>query len=167
MEIMEGSPLGRRILENYSRNPRGWSFVLSASKSGFFDALVSGPSETWMLKIDSIFKPIPVVLGSSVEALSKPDSTPFSYGYRTLSPELVFQMLKGEGMESQDQRTARLLSVLNSEPVVPQEGRSYAQGPIVYTDTQRMVLSESQRKLDDKLTSEMRQVLRSKYPAYG
>jgi len=69
MEVLEGKDLKKRMLESYSRDPKGWSFVVSPSpRSGFFDATVSGPAGTWMLKIDSLFKPYPIVIGSSAEA---------------------------------------------------------------------------------------------------
>ena len=86
MEFLEGKDLMRRMLEGYSRDPRGWSFVVSPSRSGFFDAAVTGPEGTWMLKIDSLFKPFPTVIGSrSGEGLKGPRG-PFPYGYRALPP---------------------------------------------------------------------------------
>ena len=68
MELLQGDALRRRILESYSRNPKGWSFIISPSRSGFFDAVASGPDGAWMLKIDSIFKPLPMVVGSQAES---------------------------------------------------------------------------------------------------
>lgn len=168
MEFLEGERLRRRILESYSKNPRGWDFVISPSKSGFYDAFVSGPEGTWMLKIDSLFKPAPAILGSPVEAVPRPKpASPFPYGYRKLSPELALQMLGGESHRSRAQATATLLSVLKSETVVPEEGRSYAHGPFIFASPERVGLSDSQKELDGRLTSEMRRLLRTRYPAYG
>ena len=68
MKLLEGESLRRHLLESYSRNPKGWSFVISPSgKHGFCDAIVSSSDGTWMLKMDSIFKPTPIVLGSLTE----------------------------------------------------------------------------------------------------
>ena len=172
MELLEGESLRRFVLERYSKNPKGWSFVISPSlKHGFFDAFVSGPDGTWMLKIDSLFKPLPVVLGSPTEADPRVNSpfggSTFPYGYRKLPPELVLQMLGSESHPRDEDTTSGLLSFLGSEPVVPEEGSSYAEGPIVFTRTGRSGLSESQKKLDDRLTSEMRRLLKTRYPAYG
>jgi len=168
MELLEGERLSRRILESYSKNPKGWDFVISPAASGFYDAVVSGPEGTWTLKIDSLFKPVPVVLGSPSEANPQPGpASPFPYGYRKLSPELVLQMLGGEGHRVRDRTLAGLLSVLRSETVVPEEGRSYAQGPFIFTSQGKSRLSERQKELDDRLTSEMRRLLRIRYPAYG
>ena len=68
MELLSGEALSKYLLEKYSRNPKGWNFTIApAAKDNFFDALVSGPEENWQLKIDSIFKPSPIVLGAKVE----------------------------------------------------------------------------------------------------
>lgn len=168
MELLEGERLRRKILEGYSKNPKGWEFTISPSKSGFFDAVVSGPEGTWMLKIDSLFKPLPFMLGSPTEISQglKP-ANPFSYGYRKLSPELIHELLGDEGRQHEDRTRASLSSVLRSEAVVPEEGRSYAQGPFVLTSPGRIGFSESQKELDDRLTLEMRRLLKTRFPAYG
>jgi len=168
MEFLEGDRLRRHILEDYSKNPKGWSFMISPSKSGFFDAVVSGPEGTWILKIDSLFKPLPLLLGSPAEtAPGLKRASPFSYGYRKLPPGFVLQMLGGESRGRRDETVANFLSLLRSETVVPEEGRSYAQGPFVLTTPEKVGLSEGQKELDEKLTSEMRRLMRARYPAYG
>jgi hypothetical protein len=168
VELLEGKSLRSRILEGYSKNPKGWSFVVSPSpRSGFFDATVSGPEGTWMLKIDSLFKPYPIVIGSPTEAFPRKPEGPFPYGYRGLPPDFALQMLEGENPRSRTLTMRRLLSVLRSEPVVPEEGRSYAEGPLVLTGPGRVSLSDSQKEVDTKLASEMRRLLALRYPAYG
>jgi hypothetical protein len=168
MELLEGGDLRKRILESYSRDPKGWSFVVSPSpRSGFFDAMVSGPDGTWMLKIDSLFKPLPIVIGSQAEASARRVDGPFPYGYRSLPPDLALRLMGEEGAGAGIDTRRRLLSVLKSEPVVPEEGRSYAEGPLLFTDPGRVSLSESQKEIDTRLASEMRRLLRLRYPAYG
>ena len=120
-----------------------------------------------MLKIDSLFKPNPIVIGSQAEPLSRIPRGPFPYGYRALPPELAIQAFGGETSGQRDRTLAALLSVLRSEPVVPEEGRSYAEGPLVLTGPGRVSLSESQKEIDARLSSEMRRLLRMRYPAYG
>jgi len=167
MEILEGKELKRRMLETYARNPRGWSFTLSPSPgSGFFDAAVSGPEGAWMLKIDSLFKPSPLVIGSPAEALRRRPQGPFPYGYRDIPPELALQIL-GEDVGPSTPVRKQLLSVLKSEPVVPEKGGSYAEGPLVLAGPGSVVLSDKQKDVDATLASEMRRLLRLRYPAYG
>ena len=169
MKLLEGESLRRHLLESYSKNPKGWSFVISPSgKHGFYDAVVSGSDGTWMLKIDSIFKPTPIVLGSPTEDSPELKPTgPFPYGYRNLHPGLILQMLRSEGYPPKDRAAANFLSVLKSETVVPEEGESYAEGPFVFTSKGKVGLPECQRDLDIKLASEMQRLLRTRYPAYG
>lgn len=169
MEFLEGDALRKRILEDYSKHPKGWSFVVSPSpKSGFYDALMSGPNGTWVLKTDSIFRPSPIVLGSRLDlGVESKAAIPFQYGYRRLPTELILRMLGDEGPSPESRRLPSLLSVLKSEPVVPEAGRSYAEGPFVLAGPEKLDLSKSQREVDATLTSEMRRLLRTRYPAYG
>jgi len=168
MELLEGKDLRRRMLESYSRDPKGWSFIVSPSPgSGFFDAAVSGPDGAWMLKIDSLFKPYPVVIGAKAEAFPRRPEGPFPYGYRELPAGLALQIMGGGGSKESSRDWKRLLSVLRSEPVVPERGTSYAEGPLLLTGPGRVSLSESQKEIDAKLASEMRRLLRLRYPAYG
>jgi len=166
MKFLEGENLRKRIFQSYSKDPAGWSFVVSPSeRSGFYDASVSGPQGAWALKIDSLFKPQPIVLGSPTEqSQQSPDSVP--YGYRKIPPELIAEML-GEESRPREKAMAGLLSVLKSKTVIPEEGRAYAHGPFVFTGPRKVDLSERQRELDDRLTSEMHRLLRARYPAYG
>jgi hypothetical protein len=168
LELLEGRDLRRRMLESYSRNPKGWSFVVSPSPaSGFFDATVSGPDGTWMLKIDSLFKPFPIVIGSQAEVSTRRPEGPFPYGYRTLPPDLALRIM-GDGDLGRGVNTRRrLLSVLESETVIPEEGGTYAEGPLVLTGPGKVGISESQREIGDRLATEMRRLLRLRYPAYG
>jgi hypothetical protein len=167
MKLLEGENLRRRIFQSYSKDPTGWSFVISPSeKSGFYDASVSGPHGAWALKIDSLFKPQPIVLGSPTEVAPPKPSDSFPYGYRKLPPELIPEMM-GDEDYPRERVMASLLSVLRSKTVIPEEGRSYAHGPFIFTGPQKVDLSERQRELDDKLNSEMHRLLRARYPAYG
>jgi len=168
VEFLEGEDLRRRILADYSRDPRGWSFVISPSpSSAFFDATISGPGETWMLKIDSLFKPSPIVIGSRGEPSTKKREVAFPYGFRTLPPDLALRIM-AEAEPARERALQRtLLSVLGSDPVVPVQGRSYAQGPMILAGPGKDSLSDAQREIDAKLASEMRRLLRLKYPAYG
>lgn len=168
MEILEGNELKRRMLESYARDPKGWSFTISPSpNSGFFDATVAGPDVAWILKMDSLFKPSPIVIGSLAGALRRRHAGPFPYGYRNLPPELALRLMGGgdEGPGGAVRRS--LLSVLRSEPIVPQNGGSYAEGPLVFTSPGSVSLSSKQKEVDARLASEMRRLLRLRYPAYG
>ena len=169
MKLLSGEGLRKDILESYFKNHKEWSYVISPSlEYGFYDAIVSGPDRAWMLKIDSLFKPVPIVIGSPVEANPRLKSeNPFPYGYRKVSRELVLRTLGGESYPPSDERVASFLSLLRSETVVPEGGGHYAEGPFVLTSPRKGVLSEKQKEIDDQLASEMHRLLKARYPAYG
>ncbi len=171
-EILEGSSLTRHLFERYSRKPESWSFTIAPSaKYGFYDALVSSPEESWKLKIDSIFNPMPKMIGAQVEldhtSIKKFGS--ISYGYRKIDPETMLKLLMKLGEEAEQKGRVSGQEKLDSllaplSPVVPRPGGSYAEGPYVFTNEK---LSVGQGQLDDKLNSELQKLMRSRLSAYG
>jgi len=166
MEILEGEALYRVLLQRYSKNPRGWSFTISPSqKNGFFDARVGGPEESWHLKLDTIFKPSPFVLGAKTDQdLSSTPTAPLSFGFRRLNPQDAPTMLDDspEGM-------SRLLAFLSSvSPVAPTGPGSYIQGPYLYTNRGQAAgsLTREQQSVDSRLSDEMLKLVRRRYPSY-
>lgn len=170
MEFMSGSSPSKYLLEKYAKNPRGWNFTVApAAKECFFDALVSGPEEAWQLKIDSIFKPAPIVLGARVDPPEKkPAAYLPSYGYRKLDPEMLLKILREASEEKEGPRTGMLDTILGSlEPTAPVAGNSYAEGPYVFTHQKLLGISESQKKLDERLTFGIKNLMRERYLGYG
>jgi hypothetical protein len=166
MEILEGEALYRMLLQRYSREPRGWSFTISPSPSnGFFDARVGGPDESWHLKLDTIFKPSPFVLGAKTEQdQSKTPPATLSYGFRRVDPQQAPALLDDsqEGMN-------RLLAFLGSlEPVAPTGPGRYVQGPFVFNSRGRPTASmtREQQRIDSRLSDEMLKLVRRRYPSY-
>ena len=166
MELLEGRALAKYLLEKYSKRPRDWNFTIAPSaKESFFDALVSNPDEAWQLKIGSIFKPSPMVLGAKVEVdsskLGNFGSIP--YGYRKIDADILMKLLS----EEDEPRDTKVLDTILRplETVVPDQNGAYAQGPFVFTN--RRIVSPSQAQLDEKLSSEMRRLVRDKFPSYG
>jgi hypothetical protein len=170
MELMRGNALFRHLLDQYSKKPTGWNFTIGPSpKDNFFDGLVSGPEESWQLKLDSIFKPAPIVLGAKVDSgiSLQPGNFP-SYGYRKLQPEIMLKLFKEIYEEPNPAAQSSLDHILGSlSPVAPVQGESYAEGPVVFTNKKILGVSKNQKELDDKLSSEIRKLLRESYPSYG
>lgn len=164
MEILEGEELQRLLLQRYSRNPEGWSFVISAApRDGFFDAKLAGPDGSWRLKLDTIYKPSPLVLGARAD-LDPGWRSPIQFGFRRVDPRRASSILDGspEGM-------ADLMAFLgSSRPVAPTGPGRFIQGPFVYTgcapDSSSM--SREERTVDGRLSEEMQRLVRRRYPSY-
>jgi hypothetical protein len=166
MEILEGEALYATLLQRYSKNPNGWSFTISKSpNNGFFDALVGAPDEAWQLKLDTIYKPSPFVLGARLESdhARLKHFAPLSFGFRKVQPSDASALLDDspEGMR-------RLLALLSSvKPVVPSTGGSYVQGPFVFANQGSIVAkSEDQENVDRRLSQELLKIVRQRYPSY-
>lgn len=175
MEVLEGQALADVLLRRYSKDPRGWSFIVAPARAcGFYDAIVASPDQSWHLKIDSVFKPSPLIVGSRTEVdRGRVGSlSPRSFGYRELDPSMVMKILSSSygsegGQRDADGLGTKLDSLLGLEPVVPRPGRSYAQGPFVLTPQRIVGSSERETSIDDRLTSDLLRLFRIRYPAYG
>jgi hypothetical protein len=166
MEILEGDALHRVLLRSYSKNPRGWSFTVSPSPSnGFFDARMEGPDGSWHLKLDTIYKPSPFVLGAKTDQdLSRNSPAPLSFGFRRVDPRNASALLDDshEGMD----RLLAFLSAVN--PVAPTGPGSYVQGPYVFTARGKATgsMTREQQSVDSRLSDEMRKLVRRRYLGY-
>ncbi len=182
MEILEDSTLAKYLFERYSSNPKNWNFIISTNshRDGFFDATVSSTDEVWQLKIDSIYKPRPMMLGTKVDI----DGTKIEsrlgtglapFGYRKLDPSIMMNLLRQLSQEQQlnaaareTEMNARFNSILRPlETVKPVSGNSYVYGPFVYTVQDLAGQNESQKQVAEKLASKLRNDLRRRYVSYG
>ena len=166
MEILEGEELYRALLERYSKNPRGWSFTVSPSATnGFFDARVGCPEESWHLKLDTIFKPSPFVLGAKTDRDTKGPPSPISFGFRRFEPQDAPQLL-----DDSPEGASRLLAYLTSvSPTVPIASGSYLQGPHLYSARPQVSgssMTREQQRVDTRLADEMLKLVRRRYPSY-
>jgi hypothetical protein len=107
-------------------------------------------------------------LGAKVEQSAKiPKHALPSYGYRKLDPAIVMKLLR-EASEENERPSNAIESILGSlEPTAPVEGASYAEGPFVFTNQRILGISDAQRKLDERLTFGIKNLMRDRYPGYG
>jgi len=165
MDVLDGPSVSEIIFRRYARNPNGWSYTVFPSKSnGFYDAIVASPEDSWHLKLDTIFKPNPLVLGtrSEVDLQSHTISLPLSFGYREVNPTVARALgTEGEATPS----LTELLTALS--PVVPEAGKAYAHGPFVLTRKAPPNYGEAQARVDERLTTDMLRLVRTRYPGYG
>ena len=180
MEILKDKVLAKYLFERYASNPKDWRFIISKSSfdDGFFDATVSNRDEVWQLKIDSIYKPMPTVLGTKVDV----DSTKFDkrlgystipFGYRIFDPPVIMNLLDKLSQDHHSMndtimnRTA-VNSILSSlETVKPVTGKNYVYGPLVYTENNPVGIDATQKQVSKKLGLQLRDNLRARYSGYG
>jgi hypothetical protein len=185
MDIMEDKTIARHLFEKYCSNPRNWNFVISTSSlgDGFFDAMVSNTDEVWQLKLDSIYKPLPLVVGTKIDVDSttierglSPNSVPF--GFRKLEPPVIMDILKKVTEEQEARMNVhnaaadyddQLYSILRSlKTVKPTSGNNYAYGPFIFTSrTNTLNPNDYNKRVSEKLAMKLRDNLRNKYSSYG
>ena len=173
MDILEGNNLATNLFERYSANSRNWKFVVSVSQQNgnFYDAIVSNPNEVWQLKIDSIYKPNPLIIGTKVDVdpLRFNDNTHMPFGYRKLDPKKIGKILsKISENEDASALSSYIGSLISStKPEVPSPNNSYAYGPFLFTQKNPIKVDEYQRKISDKLANRLSEKLRLLYSSYG
>ncbi|MGD1835888.1 MAG: hypothetical protein ACPKPY_06345 [Nitrososphaeraceae archaeon] len=183
MEILSDAILAKHLFKKYSSNPRGWNFLISTTpiRDSFFDAIVSNSNEMWQLKIDSIYKPTPIVMGTKIDSdyskfekrlNNKSNVTPF--GYRKLEQNTIMKFLKQLSDEQQNTSLKEvdvnnhLNTLLSSiKPVKPTKGHNYLYGPFIFTEKNLSKIDRSQNVISEKLSSKMRSNLRKRYSLYS
>ena len=173
MDILEGNNLASNIFQRYSANARNWKFVVSVSQmnGNFYDAIVSNPNEVWQLKIDSIYKPNPMIVGAKVDVdpVKFNDNSHMPFGYRKLDPEKIGKFLSSMDENEDANGISSYISSLiaSSEPEVPTPKNSYAYGPFLFTQKNPIKVDEYQKKISDKLASRLKDKLQLLYSSYG
>ncbi|MER5176442.1 MAG: hypothetical protein ABJB76_05525 [Candidatus Nitrosocosmicus sp.] len=182
MEILEDKILAKNIFQKYTVNPKNWNFIISTTSmnDGFFDATVTNPDEVWQLKIDSLYKPLPIITGTKVDIEStkmkkimNKNTVPF--GYRKIDPPMLMNLFKKISEEQEiiarkdiDHVNKELNSFLGSlEPTVPIKGTDYLFGPFLYTDKNIIDKNSYQKNISEKLTTNMKKKIKERYPSYG
>jgi hypothetical protein len=173
LDILEGNNLASNLFQRYSANARNWKFVVSVSQTNgnFYDAIVSNPNEVWQLKIDSIYKPNPLIVGAKVDADPGKfnDNSHMPFGYRKLDPEKIGKMLSNLDENDDGNGISAYISSLisSSEPEVPTPNNSYAYGPFLFTQKNPIKVDEYQKRISEKLASRLKNKLQLLYSSYG
>jgi hypothetical protein len=182
MEILEDKILAKDIFKKYSINPKNWNFVISTTSmnDGFFDATITNPDEIWQLKIDSLYKPSPIIMGTKVDVeltkmkkMINRDIVPF--GYRKIDPPILMNLFKSISEEQDsiarkdvDYLNKGLNSVLSSiEPTVPVKGTDYIFGPFLFTEKNIIDNTSYQKNVSERLSLNLKKRIKERYPSYG
>jgi hypothetical protein len=136
----------------------------------------------WQLKIDSIYKPFPIMIGAKVDTdstvierrINAANTAPF--GFRKLDTPVImdiFKKLTEEQQQQMNQYTETdfnnyLYSILGSlKTVRPVSGKNYAYGPFLFSEKNIVNTSDIQKQVSEKLAFKLRDNLRNKYSSYG
>lgn len=179
MEILQDRNLGKYLFDKYCTNPKNWKFLISPSyhDDGFFDATISNFDEVWQIKVDSIYKPVPIIIGTKVDTdvtkvYQQIESAPF--GYRKIDADTILKILlrtvDGETNTAKpiERPRTNLVNILNSiEPVIPSQQGSYAYGPFTFSNISPLIKNNLQRNVSEKLSRKLRQILKDRYSLYG
>jgi hypothetical protein len=183
MEIFDDKVLARNIFQKYTANPKNWNFVISTSTSihdGFFDAAITSPDESWQLKIDSLYKPLPIITGtkldiesSKISKMTNKNMVPF--GYRKIDTPMIMNLFKKISQEQEiiaRKDIGHINNELNSflgsiEPTIPEKGIDYLYGPFLFTNKNIIDNNPYQRTISEKLTTNLKKKIKERYPSYG
>ncbi len=182
MEILEDKILAKNIFQKYAVNPKNWNFIISTTSmnDGFFDATITNPDEVWQLKIDSLYKPLPIITGTKVDIESTKmkkimNKNIVPFGYRKIDPPMLMNLFKKISEEQEiiakkdiNFVNGELNSFLGSlEPTVPMKGTDYLYGPFLFTDKNIIDNNPYQKNISEKLATNMKKKIKERYPSYG
>ena len=182
MEILEDKILAKNIFRKYTVNPKDWNFVISTTSmnDGFFDAAITNPDEVWQLKIDSLYKPFPIIAGTKIDIESTKmkkimDKNVIPFGYRKIDPPMLMNLFKRISEEQEiiskkdvDFVNKELNTFLGSlEPTVPVKDTDYLFGPFMFTSNNIIDKNSVQKNVSEKLSMNLRNKIKYRYPNYG
>ena len=182
MEILDDKILAKNIFQKYTVNPKNWNFIISTTSfhDSFFDATITSPDESWQLKIDSLYKPLPIITGTKLDIESSKmkkmidkDMAPF--GYRKIDPPMIMNLFKKISQEQEtiarkdmDHINNELNSFLGSlEPTVPEKGIDYLYGPFLFTNKNIIENNPYHKNISEKLATNLKKKIKDRYPSYG
>jgi hypothetical protein len=147
------------LTKKYDRDPKGWRMAIGQDERGYFDIFLSNPTGVWQVKVDSIYKPLPIGLGTKIggkmEAKRIASEKAPSFGFRPVSQELIENI-----MHYREKDMSPIMDeILKLEPRRLADIKSpvFASGPINYG--RKFQLSSKQTKLDFELRKNLRRLL--------
>lgn len=170
--------------EEYQKNPEGWNFWVSSPPSSdeFHEVYITRGAEAFFLKMDSIFSPNPVGMGTKLRIKENQlvEDLP-EFGYRKFSETETKKFLKNlpkpEEYESKEKfkediretREEIVKKAMGKNPIpFDEEGKSpglAAVGP--YSSSNPLdYVSEEQKKVRKKLSKELEKLINRDYPGH-
>jgi len=166
MELVEVEEIRREILKKYNKNPRRWQVLFGKDERGFFNFLILNPTEIWQIKLDTIYgKPLAVGGRIENEALRLPYKM-MSFGFRKVGKKLMRKIMR-DMMELGRISRESIEAINKIQPVPYGSIRGIGlEGPIINLP-KLSYISEKQRELDLRLSTELRRMLRRRFDIYS
>lgn len=154
---MELSKIREEIWKKYNEDPRNWSFWISRDKKGeFYDLFIIHSNECYLIKLDTIYKPNPLGLGKKM----KVDSD-----FTSKLPESGFRKMDKSELEELFNKPKKLFEREPTSFENLKENEVGFMGP-QFMSQEPIQISEEQKKLDEKLSGELRKLMRREYSMY-
>lgn len=157
MEIYAGDEVFDKLRKDYDSNQKGWTALFGMAEKGF-DILFNQGKKQWQLKLDTVYRQNPIVVGGKIDtekSFEAPKGIP-GFGIRNITEEDIAKLL--------DMPPCKLLEFLkNTEPMPTDEiGHSAIAGPYL-TANPLAVVSKKHAELDKKLRSELERHIQKDY----
>lgn len=157
--------LSKKIIKRYNTNPVGWTIFRDHKGT----MLISGPNEGYMLKLIGLNPQEYTGVGMRIKnrkGIQKITNGAPQYGYRPIPNSQVRELLSS--LQDFDKQNMIITKLLESEPLPTwqlkkRKASLVLNGPIL-AHPDLSSISESQRKLDQKLKIEAQKFFNKKYP---
>ena len=187
MEVLKGDDVWEEVIKGYNKKPSSWRALEYESPGGFYDLLIFNPDNTYLLKKDTVYKPLPMVIGIKIDE-TEYHKTVFNrerataaqvirsptYGFRQMSIKPIMEKIErfvDEGRDPArifDSFVGMMLKVRElakrTQPVPTDETRHALVGPFIEVDLD--AISKKHRQLSAELDEKLRRLLRKEYTMY-
>lgn len=183
MKRKPADELLKDFIGSYQEDPEGWSFWVSKS-DGNYDIYIIRGAEGYFLKLDSIFSPHPLGVGTKVrmEENQTFESNLPQFGFRKFTGEETLKFLRslpsppreGESKKEIKKKISKINEAIEKrllgKPTIPisppkERDRMAILGPWE-PRSPIAEISESQRKLERDLERKLRKMQQREYPTY-
>lgn len=164
--MMSSAEIKKELAKKYNANPEGWRVLVGKDLKGYYDFMISHGSDIWILK-EFQLNPYQslgfgVIQNECENEVIKNLRPTHPFGFRPLNQNQVIEVV--EAIQKDESIDTIMGRVMQSSPTSLQNITSpiIVEGPVLHSTTP--ILSESQSELDQKLRTELENLLHRKYP---
>lgn len=165
IDLLPAEKIKKMFLEKYNKNPYNWNIILGMDDRKFINTLILNPEESWLIK-EYMINPFKTLgLGTPIEVRKdyfKKLGAP-TFGFRPFPESILEKIKEGSKLDIKD----IVSNVLKQKPrsLYSIKEKIILEGPLYNTNFGSLeIISEEQKKLDEKLSREVEKLVRRKYP---